>query len=183
MVRWLWIVLALGCAPSGGGGGDVDGDADVDADSDSDACPEPLVCGGDENMLDCHCNTNCTDTRTDPTNCGACFLNCNVEEGESSACVDGHCMCGDSPNRCGGSFSDFCCPSGGVAACVNLLTDEANCGVCGTACAAPLSNMCRSGVCVCGVPDNPDITPAACAAPLVCCGDGAAATCQPAGSC
>ncbi len=185
----LFLTTSLaGCTSSGGGGGggdaDIDADADTDADSDGDGdqCPDPPACG--EAGLECYCNGTCFDLPTDDRHCGACFRNCQVAEGAYSGCLDGECVCGDSTTSCGGSLDDWCCPdAAGAAACVDLLTDELNCGTCDTACEAPASNMCRNGICTCGVPDSPEIEAAPCPAGQQCCGKGADGTCMPDGSC
>jgi hypothetical protein len=186
-MKAILLFLATGCAAPGnsGGGGDGDIDVDVDADADTDVdCSDPPICDGDPTQIECFCNTQCYDTNTNPQHCGACFRNCHVEDGAASGCLDGECVCGDSQDLCEGTLASTCCPDEtGAAACVDLLTDEAHCGTCETACGPPTSSMCRQGGCVCGIPDNPKVNPAECPAGQVCCGTGETATCQPAGSC
>lgn len=93
------------------------------------ACLSPQVfCGG-----------VCVDLSSDPNNCGSCGNVCAVIE----VCQGG---------ECGGAVLDpgdpFTCAAGLVdcgGACVDVLTDAANCGACGNACAA--DETCFGGAC------------------------------------
>ncbi|MHB8419211.1 MAG: hypothetical protein ACYDCL_14135 [Myxococcales bacterium] len=84
------------------------------------------------------CNGLCTDTNTDPLNCGNCNNPCPSGQTCNGAglCVES-CAAGLTP--CSGS-------AGGAPYCANLPSDNANCGVCGTACGSGAS--CCSGSCV-----------------------------------
>jgi hypothetical protein len=73
------------------------------------------------------CGASCTDTRSDPVNCGACGNAC----AEGSSCNDGAC------SSCRGATC------GG--ACVDLKSDVGNCGACGKACGA--GETCVDGAC------------------------------------
>lgn len=84
--------------------------------ADAGTCCEGTVCGA-----------SCTDTTTDPVNCGACGHACATNE----SCNAGSCStCRDT--ICGGS-------------CVNLESDADNCGACGNACKA--GDTCVGGTC------------------------------------
>jgi hypothetical protein len=81
------------------------------------------------------CDGTCTNTATDPANCGSCGHAC----APGVSCVDGTCGCGN--QSCP---PEQCCD--GV--CVDLQSDPANCGSCGHACAA--GETCQAGTCGCG---------------------------------
>jgi hypothetical protein len=90
----------------------------------SSQCDEPLVY--------CPASNGCSDTQTDPRNCGMCGKTCNVPAGE--VCSKGMCgkACSGGASRCG-------------AACVDLQVDRQNCGACGKACLA--DEACSMGTC------------------------------------
>jgi hypothetical protein len=82
---------------------------------------------------------------TDKLNCGQCGRDC----GAGTVCDNGHCQlitpvlnCGASIELC--NYTDDDC-DGEIDELINLLTDEANCGVCGLDC-GPL-RVCDSGHC------------------------------------
>ncbi len=98
---------------------DVSADAPSIEASAETGCPAPNVV----------CGTACTDTTSDPRNCGACGTTC----ADSEYCNGtGACHCRPGLTTCGGS-------------CVNKSSDRANCGDCGTACAS--GQLCIGGVC------------------------------------
>jgi hypothetical protein len=82
------------------------------------------------------CGTVCTNTQTDPNNCGTCGNNCN-----GGTCVAGKCDCSSAPglSPCG-------------ATCVNLQTDANNCGSCGNECLPGVG--CNGGKCYCPGPQT-----------------------------
>lgn len=69
------------------------------------------------------------DLSSDPRHCGACDNACS----DGFECRQGACVCEGSSSVCSGE-------------CVDLLTDEENCGFCGKRCG---SFTCESGACVC----------------------------------
>ena len=85
------------------------------------------------------CNSACVDLQTDPSNCGICSGRCCP----GNDCAAGTCEPGCSPGltACPGSLSSC---MGGV--CVNIATDNSNCGMCGYAC--PTGRVCARGMCV-----------------------------------
>ena len=87
------------------------------------------------------CDGVCVNTSTDAANCGACGDACTAGANAWSSCVGGECVmsCVDSRADCDGLASTGCES--------NPMTDVANCGACGHACAA--SETCTGGVC-CG---------------------------------
>lgn len=107
-----------------------------------------------------HCGTFCTDTLTDPQNCGA-----DAAAGCGHACLTGG-ICNGGACACPASLPDPC-PAGTPTACVDLQTDASNCGTCGQVC--PLTNdVCQGGSCVC-----PAGAPTACGTACVTCPTGA----------
>ncbi|MHB8419212.1 MAG: hypothetical protein ACYDCL_14140 [Myxococcales bacterium] len=144
------------------------------------ACPPGELCAAGHCTPSCLptetlCGGLCTNTNTDPLNCGNCNnpcpsgQSCNgaglcVETcaagftpcGGSSGGVDGgppYCAdiasdnanCGACGTTCGGGTS--CCPGpGGAGSCVNFATDPANCGGCGGGCSGA-TPYCIDGLC------------------------------------
>ena len=92
-----------------------------------------------------NCNNNPADgceihVATDPNNCGACGVVCNLNQATSS-CSNGQCTvvsCNVGWADCNGNSSDGCE--------VNVATDPNNCGACGNRCGA--DKTCVSSVCV-----------------------------------
>ncbi len=81
-------------------------------------------------------------TQTDPNNCGGCGNVCAAGANATAACVDSRCQvaCAHGFANCGVSPSSSCS--------VNLETDAAHCGACGTSCAVPNSTgVCSRGAC------------------------------------
>lgn len=84
------------------------------------------------------CGESCVDTSTDPLNCGACGMSCDVAHG--GACVDGSCgftavsPCTQGLTSCG-------------ALCVDTMTSAAHCGDCATACDSAGGEVCSNGSC------------------------------------
>jgi hypothetical protein len=99
-----------------GSGTDSAGSDTLKPPTDASSCPG-TVCGG-----------VCTDTKTDPLNCGGCGkVVCHNE-----ACRDGKPVCAPGLSPCGGAGSS-------CLGCKNLRTDPLNCGACGTACSTAVT--------------------------------------------
>jgi hypothetical protein len=82
------------------------------------------------------CGSACTDTNTDPKNCGGCAgAGGQVCPSSAPACVQGNCTCPSTYTVCG-------------SACVDLATDPNNCGTCGQAC--PSGYVCGGQPSACG---------------------------------
>lgn len=84
------------------------------------------VCPSDRRI----CGAACTDTMTDPGNCGSCGIFCRSQE----TCVQGRCIgkCTDGQTNC-------------FDGCHDLLYDTENCGICGNACQGGL--VCNKSIC------------------------------------
>jgi hypothetical protein len=82
------------------------------------------------------CPDKCTNTKTDPTNCGSCGAKCLA----SQTCTSGVCACG-SVGACSGT--DICCDD----KCVDSNSND-NCGFCGNKCNG--STFCKNHVCTSG---------------------------------
>ena len=85
------------------------------------------------------CGSACIDTKVDAKNCGACGNDCTADGGAPSgggtwACVNSACIVNCTPPK-------TVCNGG----CADTKTDNANCGVCGTAC--QLTETCTAGLC------------------------------------
>lgn len=93
------------------------------------------------------CSGTCTDTKSDPSNCGGCGITCSGAE----VCQDGACICPSSDAICSGQ-------------CVDLQTDTSNCGECGNVCPAGYVCECGGGGFPPGICLDPDTTQ--------CCGPG-----------
>jgi hypothetical protein len=120
------------------------------------ACDDHGQCCGPFGTLFC-CGGVCTDTKTDPSNCGACGAPACPPEKD---CANGQCCtrqgdaCGETAECCFAGTLTTCC--GGV--CLDTSRDENNCGGCGTVC--PSGDVCFNGECcldigaACLVADN-----------------------------
>ena len=77
------------------------------------------------------CGGVCTNTQSDPGNCGGCGAICP----QGKVCSTGACKttCASPLSLCAG-------------ACVDLAADPANCGSCGTSCNS--GQVCRDSACV-----------------------------------
>jgi hypothetical protein len=105
------------------------------------ACPTiPAPDGGIVLPGPTTCNGHCTNTATDPNNCGGCAGSDGVVCPFGSVCSGGGCLdrC-PVQNQCPGG------PDGGTT-CVDLNNDRQNCGACGNACLS--GAQCQVGQCV-----------------------------------
>lgn len=99
-----------------------------------------VACVGDSPKLptsqcdgtDSFCSGACTNTQTDPRNCGSCGKVCDIAKGET--CQKGTCgpPCTGGTTRCG-------------TVCLDVQSDRANCGDCGKKCAQ--GEACTQGKC------------------------------------
>lgn len=133
------------CGPTPGQCTDLQGDAFHCGDC-ATSCGVGTCAGG---TCDCtgltSCPTpdgsQCADLASDTSNCGACRTACAANE----SCVDedanglGACTCVGPQKKV--------CPSGGGQACIDVFSNEANCGDCGVVCGSTFT--CVSGVCTC----------------------------------
>ena len=89
------------------------------------------------------CRTGCTNTLTDPNNCGGCAGVGGTVCPPGQTCSNGACACPPGQTLCG----DTCCPSGqicsdGMCACPPSQT------LCGNTC-CPSGQNCSNGACAC----------------------------------
>lgn len=85
---------------------------------------------------------SCINHATDPRHCGDPAVACMPGE----LCMDGHCTCTGADGGIGGV-----CPTGltcTASGCIDLMTDEMNCGTLANACRA--GETCTGGTCGCG---------------------------------
>jgi hypothetical protein len=98
-----------------------------------------LTCAA-QGLTDCG---YCTDTASDPSNCGGCGIAC----GPGSSCLNAACLGLVEAPPAGVSLVD--CAAQGLTDCggfcANLAADSANCGACGNSC--PLGGYCQGGLC------------------------------------
>jgi hypothetical protein len=85
------------------------------------------------------CSNACVDTKTDMNNCGKCGTSCTSDAGAIMgggmwACTNGACsiVCPQAKTECNG-------------ACVDVQTDNDNCGMCNNPCM--MSQSCLQGMC------------------------------------
>jgi hypothetical protein len=128
----------------------------------------------------CNGQTACSNTQSDPDNCGSCGTACAANQ----VCLQGTCTlgCTAGTTLCGSS-------------CADLQVDPTNCGACGTACKA--GQVCSTGQCqtgcagmttLCGStcvdthvdPANCGSCGTACGAGKLCNAGKCASTCSPA---
>ena len=76
------------------------------------------------------CGETCSDTQTDPLNCGACGNRCSFSHAVSS-CIAGVCA----PASCASTFAD--CDRDATNGCETALSTLYDCGACGRACPMP----------------------------------------------
>jgi hypothetical protein len=155
---WLsiWLGLGTGCALQYVVPDDDDGDDTDGPECETDDCMQPEPC-----TLDA-CGDECVDLDSDPANCGTCGRWC-----ESSAeCIDGACVttCSDSCD----SDAEICtsgvceCRAGLMRCddeCVDIASDDDNCGMCGRECE---DMLCNAGECAAACSDVLDACEDAC---------------------
>jgi hypothetical protein len=175
-----WAVAVAGCggaiatsvdAGTLGASTDAGPSADVasggaDATTESGACPQE----------DVRCDGVCTDTASDPQNCGVCGAKCGtglicsggicalvfdsgVHDSDGGVCITGFVcngVCVDpsvDAGACDCGHGRFLCePEGGAPFCTNPQTDPLNCGTCGYVCGSvcapcPPQTGCMGGFC------------------------------------
>lgn len=111
------------------------------------------ICAASDGETTCpegqtRCSNACVNTASDVLNCGECDQICALDE----ECAGGQCVAVDQVDA-----DVETCPAGQTrceAICTDLQTDEANCGACGTTCAA--GEECVAGTCT---PPAPTLCP------------------------
>jgi hypothetical protein len=106
------------------------------------ACPPTAMCvqGSCQCAAGDRCGNMCVDFKTDNTNCGKCGTICGLDAGAvmgggTWGCLNGNCsiICPAPKVECNG-------------ACVDVKTDNDNCGMCGTTCVS-MTEQCTDGLC------------------------------------
>jgi alpha-tubulin suppressor-like RCC1 family protein len=94
----------------------------------------PLAVDGlnTRSILMTSCDGRCTDTTTDPQNCGRC----------NKACIGGTCIAGAC--MCPLANPTLCPAQGSSQLCTDVMSDSSNCGRCGVHCTA---RECSAGQC------------------------------------
>jgi hypothetical protein len=104
------------------------------------ACPTiPAPDGGIVLPGPTTCNGHCTNTATDPNNCGGCAANGEFVCPFGSVCSGGGCLDACPPQ-------DKCPAPDGGTICIDLNNDRDNCGACGHACLS--GAHCQVGQCI-----------------------------------
>jgi hypothetical protein len=125
-------------------------------------CETPQSCNGGPACSpdEACCTSGCSDTNSDPLNCGHCGDLCPPGD----TCVAGSCL---APMECDGApacvAGKDCCPSG----CKDTSSDPSNCGACGHACntgSSCVESKCQTGPSCDGEP--------ACTGSETCCSTG-----------
>ena len=109
-------------------------------------CADPDVSKCDEDCVSPRtcCDDACVNTDADADNCGSCGKKCLQNE----LCVKGKCIDPDNPGSCeDGCVNGSCCED----KCVDLNSDNQNCGACGIVCDNGLfcSNAHCQAACLC----------------------------------
>jgi hypothetical protein len=103
-------------------------------------CPTGSHCSGGICTCDVGipCGGACTNTATDNDNCGGCGVSCSGGQ----TCVSGVCT---APATASCPKFQTACPFKGSDICVDLNTDDSNCGSCGNVCTG--GTFCSGGIC------------------------------------
>jgi hypothetical protein len=140
-------ICANGLVSCGGGGNCVDLKTDpLNCGTCSHMCASGSVC--QNGACGCPtgqtvCGLQCIDTTSSLGNCGACSAACSTNQMATFACTMSNCV-----GTCLAGYAD-CDNNLRLNGCeTNLLSDNANCGACGNACAA--GTNCVNGMCPCG---------------------------------
>ena len=130
------------------------------------------------------CAGSCANLASSDEHCGACGVACDVGAGQ--ACVDGVCLvpacspaCAPGETCTGGGCSCGAVPACGAGSgccggtCLDLSSDDGNCGACGVVCGAGLT--CTGGTCTSDAPCTPSCNPGeSCVSGTCMCGTGGA---------
>ncbi|HUB06982.1 MAG TPA: hypothetical protein VMB50_08275 [Myxococcales bacterium] len=102
-----------------------------------------LTCAAPDGQPGSCCGLGCLDLKTDPQNCGGCGQACPSGEAcQGGACQGDACSDADEGLYCAlPDATQACCGN----ACVDVTSDPANCGGCGSACLP--GQACNEGLC------------------------------------
>ena len=110
----------------------------------SERCSDGSCIESCEKTTEAICNHVCVDVMADPSNCGSCDYKCNTNE----VCNHGVCGCPADNPKCN-EASQACADPGKtecMGLCVDLQTDNYNCGKCGNECG--FNSVCSKGACL-----------------------------------
>ncbi|MGH7296531.1 MAG: hypothetical protein ACRELB_16455, partial [Polyangiaceae bacterium] len=161
------------CAESDAASSDAGGHVDAIVSSDSGVVGDaPHTEAGCPASTPDECGSTCTNTQTDPQNCGVCGKVCPGSENDAGAatCTSGSCTVG-----CSGTTPTNC--SGG---CVNLMSDPNHCGTCSTACSGPTTSGTGAAACTAGADGGPACSLACIGSTSQACGSDCVDPTQPA---
>jgi hypothetical protein len=119
-------------------------------------CPSNSSCDGisqcvcDTGFTECASGPVCVNLGTDNANCGSCGSSCDVAHGYQCDFGDAGPVTGDGGSSCVCEVAGFrYCDTGidGGKACIDVTSDQNNCGGCAVTCA--LHASCSSSACAC----------------------------------
>ncbi|HKQ67782.1 MAG TPA: hypothetical protein VJT73_00510 [Polyangiaceae bacterium] len=130
---------------------DADGGSLAKADASADASFDASASDGASGCAKTQCGAACTDTSSDPQNCGSCSHDCtalaHVSSADGVTCAAGKCVV--PPTSCATGFAH--CTANGDDGCETDIASAEHCGSCTKACPAT-APLCAGGECLTSCP-------------------------------